>query len=349
MTVDIRKRNYPENCWWVAARVEDVTRTPIKRWLLDTPVTLFRAEDGSPVALDNRCPHRWAPLSAGYLEGDNIVCPYHGARFGKDGQCKKYPFQDKVPDNMSVRSFPVVDCGRFVWIWMGDPERATQADAPPAFEWDNNAEWFYTTGQFEFDANYFLLHENVLDLTHFNYTHAKTFQITNWDPKPEFMIDGMRAGFEATLYPEDFTKEELVTLGMDHPHTIKSISDGWFETPAYHVSKTSVIRKPGPDVPEEVYTNVVHMVTPASPTKTHYWWLIGTDYPLSDEMKAGYSGLIDTAYREDKVMLQSIQEILNNDVRGTDYPEFNLSGDGAGMLARRALAKWLEADKSPVG
>ena len=68
--------NYPRNMWWVAAYREEVTQKPIARWLLDTPVVLYRTEEGTPAALYDRCPHRWAPLSEGHVSGTQLVCPY---------------------------------------------------------------------------------------------------------------------------------------------------------------------------------------------------------------------------------------------------------------------------------
>jgi phenylpropionate dioxygenase-like ring-hydroxylating dioxygenase large terminal subunit len=60
-----RTRNYPYNCWWVAAFGSEIGRSLLGRWLLDTPVVLFRREDGTVAALaalEDRCPHRQAPL-----------------------------------------------------------------------------------------------------------------------------------------------------------------------------------------------------------------------------------------------------------------------------------------------
>src|SRR5437588_10765396 len=79
--------NYPRNQWWVVATSSEITREPRQRWVLDLPVVLYRREDGGPVALDDRCPHRWAPLSKGWLDGDELVCGYHGLRFAPEGNC----------------------------------------------------------------------------------------------------------------------------------------------------------------------------------------------------------------------------------------------------------------------
>jgi len=85
--------NYPRNMWWVAAHASEVTEKPLARWLLETPVVLYRLSDGTPAALYDRCPHRWAPLSEGQVEGDRIICPYHGMQFDTQGNCTKAPTQ----------------------------------------------------------------------------------------------------------------------------------------------------------------------------------------------------------------------------------------------------------------
>ena len=46
--------------------------------ILGEPVVLFRKEDGTPVALEDRCVHRHLPLSMGRLVGDHLQCHYHG-------------------------------------------------------------------------------------------------------------------------------------------------------------------------------------------------------------------------------------------------------------------------------
>ena len=75
------EQEYPRNQWYVAAFREELGRQPLARVLLDTPVVLYRLEDGSPVALYDRCPHRGLPLSMGRLQGDRLQCNYHGIEF----------------------------------------------------------------------------------------------------------------------------------------------------------------------------------------------------------------------------------------------------------------------------
>ena len=112
--VALREPNYPTGAWWVAATAGEVSTAPCQKWILGRPVVLYRAADGGVVALDDRCPHRWAPLSLGKVIGDNIACPYHGFRFGPDGRCVHIPTQSVVPTVARVHSYPVREAGPFI-------------------------------------------------------------------------------------------------------------------------------------------------------------------------------------------------------------------------------------------
>jgi phenylpropionate dioxygenase-like ring-hydroxylating dioxygenase large terminal subunit len=70
--------SFVRNQWYVAAYADEVGEELFARTVLGEPLVLFRAEDGSPVALADRCVHRRFPLSQSRREGDTIVCGYHG-------------------------------------------------------------------------------------------------------------------------------------------------------------------------------------------------------------------------------------------------------------------------------
>jgi nitrite reductase/ring-hydroxylating ferredoxin subunit len=54
-------------------------------------IALFNV-NGRYYAIDDVCPHRGAPLSEGELEGEAVVCPWHGAIFDLvTGEVKRYP------------------------------------------------------------------------------------------------------------------------------------------------------------------------------------------------------------------------------------------------------------------
>ena len=106
------------NQWYVAAWSEDVGRAPLGRVLLNEYVVLYRKEDGTPVALENRCPHRNLPLSEGNLIGDAIQCAYHGWRFDHSGICREVPGLCGSAEHPS-RRVPAYACRDAQgWLWV---------------------------------------------------------------------------------------------------------------------------------------------------------------------------------------------------------------------------------------
>ena len=79
------------NYWYVAAYDREITRRPLGRIILGEPIVFYRLEDGTPVALEDRCAHRHLPLSMGKLVGDTLQCHYHGLRYDKTGACVRVP------------------------------------------------------------------------------------------------------------------------------------------------------------------------------------------------------------------------------------------------------------------
>ena len=161
------------NFWYVAAAADEIGRTPFGRMILGEPVVLFRTEDGHPVAFEDRCPHRHLPLSMGKLVGDTLQCHYHGLRFGADGRCVRIPGQDHIPKAAKAKTYPVAERYHWIWIWMGDPALADPA-AIPDFHWLDDPEWGAKSSYLDVDANWQLIVDNLLDLTHLAFVHETT-------------------------------------------------------------------------------------------------------------------------------------------------------------------------------
>src|SRR5579871_1818892 len=97
---------FVRNSWYIAAEAGEVGRQPVGRILLNEPVVMYRTADGTPVALEDRCPHRRAPLHRGQVMEDALQCGYHGFAFAQDGACVRAPGEDHPPLGARVRSYP---------------------------------------------------------------------------------------------------------------------------------------------------------------------------------------------------------------------------------------------------
>jgi phenylpropionate dioxygenase-like ring-hydroxylating dioxygenase large terminal subunit len=164
---------FVRNAWYVAAWDHEVTRDMRRRIILDEPVVLFRTTEGRPVALEDRCCHRQAPLSAGKLAGNIVQCGYHGLQFDTTGKCIKVPSQDLVPSTARVRAYPLVEKNHWLWIWMGEPAKADPALIED-FHWMDDPAWRAAGSYLHVQGNYLLVVENLLDTTHLPFLHPNS-------------------------------------------------------------------------------------------------------------------------------------------------------------------------------
>ncbi len=116
------------NEWYVAAFGEEIKDQLLARTLLGKRLVFFRSTQGHVVALEDRCPHRSMPLSAGTLDRDTIVCGYHGLRFNTEGDCIEVPSQANCPHNMGIRAYRTHERGAVVWIWMARRAKPTSTN-----------------------------------------------------------------------------------------------------------------------------------------------------------------------------------------------------------------------------
>lgn len=162
------------NCWYLAAWSDELSESKVfARTILEEPIAFFRKSDGSPVAVRDRCPHRFAPLSAGNVDGNSVRCRYHGLAFDGAGRCSSNP-HGPITDNMKVQSYPVVERFRGIWIWMGNPAKADANKLPDLSFLSDAPASAFSCGYIHSNANYELWIDNILDLSHTDFLHPDT-------------------------------------------------------------------------------------------------------------------------------------------------------------------------------
>ena len=138
-----------KNVWYAAAHAHELDfgdsgdqpgGAMFSRTICNEPVVMFRTAAGEIAALEDRCPHRFVPLSMGKRIGDTLQCGYHGLSFDPTGACSDAP--NDGPEQRAricVRSFVAVERYAIVWLWFGAPEAADPA-LIPAFEFMTSGE-----------------------------------------------------------------------------------------------------------------------------------------------------------------------------------------------------------------
>lgn len=336
------ERTYPMNCWWVAAFSDEVTQALLGRWICDTPVLLYRREDGTPVAIENRCPHRSAPLHLGCRRGDNVECGYHGFTFAPDGSCVRVPSMTTPPPALRIRAFPVIEDRPFLWVYVGDPERIDEVPLPTALDWAHDDAFAIEYGRIDIAANYMLLKENVLDLTHFGYVHAQSFKITDWVDPPRLTGSGDTCG-----YHQSFTRSPLPPvfaepLGVPAGTPYDRENYGSFVSPSLQVAAVDLIDPDSKQVTGRF--RVSHATTPIDETSMYYFWVGGRDHGTSPEEMKALRALTELGFAEDEAMIEAVQAMQSRDPRQTGQLEKSVKADGPGVQARRIVARWMERE-----
>ena len=143
-----------KNCWYAAAWSSEIVNEIHATTIICEPLIVYRQPDGGVVVMEDRCCHRFAPLSKGRLEdGRNVRCMYHGMVFNSDGACIEIPCQDKIPASAKIRTYPAVERGGWVWVWMGEADKADPDLVPPVVDLDD-PDFILKTASLEYEADY---------------------------------------------------------------------------------------------------------------------------------------------------------------------------------------------------
>ena len=165
----------PRNCWYVAGISKDFPKGELTgRVICNRPIVMWRAKEGDVLAYDDRCAHKRFPLSKGRLMDDGTLeCAYHGMRYDVSGKVVMIPSHPSGPisPQAKLKPFPIIEQDGLVWVWPGDADKA-ETRKPPHTPEITDPDWDTVIGEpMDTPANFMLLIENLLDITHFYPLH----------------------------------------------------------------------------------------------------------------------------------------------------------------------------------
>jgi vanillate O-demethylase monooxygenase subunit len=157
--------------WHPVAWSDEVSATPLAVTLLGEPLVLIRESNGCANAFFDECPHRGAPLSLGKLEGDELVCAFHGWRFSVDGAATFIPAlgPDAPIPSRACLTKPAGVEERYGIVWVSlEPARV------PLIDWADGCD--NRLGEFRALAHTSKVlaayqTDNLLDASHFPFLH----------------------------------------------------------------------------------------------------------------------------------------------------------------------------------
>lgn len=337
---------FPRNHWYVAATSDELVGRPLARTVCDEPLVLFRGSDGRAAVLTDRCPHRKGPLSHGQIHGNDLACGYHGIRFNGAGACTLVPGGTIPGPRFRARSFPTREIHGLIFVWMGTPE-AADPTLIPDLDKIVAPGWTGVRGTVHVKANYQLLMDNVLDLTHVMFLHKTTFGGSGVTDAPlDVEVDGDVVRARRVMYDVDTSPIFRSARGLEGKIDRWQLFD--FRSPIY-VTVTLGARPAGSDEPIGAPTHIVYNVfTPETETSTYYFWYTVRNWGLDKpEISEVYKKFTDTAFEEDRVLVERQQQHISSDPSGTPLRVFPF--DRAGKAARDVIARHIAVEAGNHG
>jgi len=336
--------SFPLNAWYAAAWDAEIKQALLPRTICGKHVVMYRKSDGAIAALEDACWHRLVPLSKGRLEGDTLVCGYHGLKFNAQGRCIFMPSQETINPSACVRAYPAVERHRFIWLWMGDPALADPAKITD-MHWNDDRAWAGDGKTIHVKCNYRLVVDNLMDLTHESFVHSSSIGNDAVAEAPFDVSHGEKTatvtrwmkGIEA---PPFWAKQLQASVAVDRWQIIH------FEAPCT-VNIDVGVAPAGTGAPEGdrsrgVNGFVLNTITPETETTCHYFWAFVRNYRLFEqrlttEIREGVSGI----FREDELILEAQQRAIDENPGRVFY---NLNIDAGAMWARRAIERMIAAE-----
>lgn len=157
-------------CWHGVAYSRDVGTAPHLTELLGEPLVVWRDSRGTPHAFRDLCIHRGTALSLGSVTGDEIICAYHGWRYGVDGRCTAIPqLEDpaQVPAKARVTAYRCRERYGLIWVALDEP----RWPIPVLPELESPGWRTVLCGPYSWRSEASRQIENFTDLAHFPWIH----------------------------------------------------------------------------------------------------------------------------------------------------------------------------------
>lgn len=145
--------------------------TPLRYFGRD--LVLWRDEAGEPHLLDAYCPHLGAHLGyGGTVQGDRLVCPFHGWEYDCTGVCVEIPYSNRLNKRARVEAYPLVERNGHLMAWYHPEGAAPTFEVPelPEFASDEFSESYRSV--YTVHTALQEMGENAVDPAHFRYVHG---------------------------------------------------------------------------------------------------------------------------------------------------------------------------------
>ena len=198
--------------WFPLVSSRELGTRPLAKTRFGERLVFWRAADGKPVCMPDRCPHRGAQLSLGRVRDGAIACRFHGFEFDSGGRCTRLPPEGDrpIPADFGLRCYPVHEADEFIWVWRGPDIPAAERPAPPSHP--ELAGLAFGESTSVWPAHYTRCIENVCDYSHLPFVHRTTIGLFRAEQQTNVDIEDVPNGFRAHLLEQGRSRQTLEFL-----------------------------------------------------------------------------------------------------------------------------------------
>lgn len=318
--------------WYAVMPLDALDAGPQPFTLLGEPIVLWKRADGRPAALRDRCCHRTARLSKGCVDGDHLVCGYHGWTYDADGACVRIPQQPEgaIPPGARVPAYRCEARYGYAWVALEEPLKPI-----PVFEEDGSGRHRRILQFHErWGTSPVRMLENSFDNAHFSFVHKANFGLPDRPAPAPYRLDETEDGFEAeTRVPVRNPPESHRITGTDEPETERHLRNRYV---------LPFVRRFGCHYPASGIDHVIYNC--ATPIDDRSMMLVQWLYRSDSEADCPAQALIDwdrAITAEDRDILESTDPDACIDVGRRE--ELHMASDKPGLIIRRQLLALLRA------
>jgi vanillate O-demethylase monooxygenase subunit len=299
------------------------------------------------IAMAGRCPHRGYPLELGTRIPGGVQCGYHGLAFDDRGICRTRAHR-AVPATMNVATYPVIERGPLVWVWLGDARLADPAAlaATPDLGF-GNPEWrIDANGYLRVRARHAFVCDNLLDTAHIDFIHARSLERADLA-----FDDEQRTAQPATVSRHsrgnDAQAFAALLPGLSGP--VDVVVSTQFRSPGLIVAVRSQFNRPATNAstPQPIAQMAfVHALTPETDRSTHYFPLFTRDFRIADDAFSAEIGARNMLVaEEDRSAVEAIEASLS--LTGETPFDSPLPQDAAAEHARHVIDMLIASEAAP--
>ena len=341
---------FAKNAWYVACTPGEIDDKPLGRTVCDERIVFYRGPGGQVAALEDWCPHRGAPLSLGRVVEGKLVCGYHGLEMGCDGKTMAMPGQ-RVRGFPPVKVYPAVERHGFVWVWPGEAAQADPALIPDCF-WAHDPEWAYGGGLYHVKADYRLMIDNLMDLTHETYVHSISIGQPEIDETPcTTRTEGdtvVTSRYMNGISAPPFWRAALRANGLPDDRPVDRWQICRYTPPSQVMIEVGVALAGhgGYEAPKDqkAYSIVVDFITPETATTMWYFWGMARNFRADDKA-------LTAQIREGqgKIFAEDLEVLERQQANLLHWPQrelLKLNIDTGGVQARRIIDRLVAAERA---